>query len=560
MSASEQGRDAALAKDTDFDALVVGAGFSGIYMLKKLRDDLGLSVQGLEMADDVGGTWYHNKYPGARCDSDSWLYCYDWCDDVQEEWEWTERYPHQPEIQDYISFVAESHDLYKDIEFETKVTSATFDEDSGIWEIETEDGSSYTTQYFIPAVGNLSKPFIPDFDGLEDFEGTWYHTSSWPADGVDMEGKTVGLIGTGSTGIQTMPHLAEESEHLKVFQRTPNWAVPARNRPLEEEEWQELKANYDELWEAARNSDGGLDIEFTHPTADDLSREEAWESLEERWEEGGPLLSVFEDTLINKDTNTLVCEFIAEKIRETIDDPELAEKLIPMDEDGNPEHWYAAKRPPLAYNGYYERFNRDDVELVDVGDNPIARFNADSIVLEDGTEHQIDVLCMATGFDAVTGTLESLNITGRNGQNLEDKWEAGPRTYLGLGTHGFPNMFMITGPQSPSVLTNMVVPIQQHVEWITECLDYMLENGYQHIEAQEDAEEEWAAHNEEVASQTLYPDSASWYRGDNIPGKDQTFLIYPGGINLYNDRIEAVAAENYEGFTLAEAEESQAAD
>jgi cyclohexanone monooxygenase len=557
MSSSDERTDTAPAEGTDYDAVVVGAGFAGIYMVYKLRDELGLSVKGLEQASDVGGTWYHNKYPGARCDSDSWLYCYDWSDEVQEEWEWTERYPHQPEIQEYISFVADTHDLKKDFEFDTEVTSATYDEESGTWRIETADGESYTTHFFVPAVGNLSEPYVPDFDGLEDFGGVWHHTSNWPESGIDMEGKRVGLIGTGSTGIQTMPHLADEGEHLEVFQQTPNWAVPARNRPLEDDEWQDLKANYDQLWEGARNSDGGLNLQFTHETAADLSKEEAFAALEERWEEGGPLLSVFEDTLTNEETNTLICEYIAEQIREEVDDPELAEKLIPMDEDGNPEHPYAAKRPPLAYNGYYEKYNRDDVELVDVDDHPIERFTEDGIVTEDGTEHELDVVVIATGFDAVTGTLEALNITGRNDQDLGEKWNAGPRTYLGLGTRGFPNMFMITGPQSPSVLTNMTVAIQQNVEWVSEAIEYMLENGYQYIEAQEEAEDEWVAHNDEVADATLYPDAVSWYRGDNIPGKDSTFLIYPGGINLYQERVEEVAREGYEGFDLSE---STAAD
>jgi cation diffusion facilitator CzcD-associated flavoprotein CzcO len=559
MSASDQKAEGALAKDTDYDAVVVGAGFSGIYMLYKLRDELGLSVKGLEKADDVGGTWTHNTYPGARCDSDSWLYCYDWSEEVMEEWEWSERYPHQPEIQEYISFVTDKHDLRKEIEFETEVVSATFDEDSETWDIETADGSQYTTQFFIPAVGNLSKPFVPDFDGLEDFEGEWYHTSNWPDDGVDLSDKRVGLIGTGSTGIQTMPLAADRSEHLKVFQRTPNWIAPARNRPLEDEEWDEIKENYDELWEAARNSDGGLDVNPTYETAEGLSKEEAWEALEERWQEGGPLLTVFEDVLINEETNDLVCEFIAEKIRNKVDDPEIAEKLIPMDEDGNPEHPYAAKRPPLEYHGYYETFNRDDVELVDVDENPIEKFTSNGIQTGD-EHHELDFVVMATGFDAVTGTLESLNITGRNGRSLDEKWNAGPRTYLGLGTHEFPNMFMITGPQSPSVLTNMTVAIQQHVEWVAECIDYMLDNGHQTIEAEEDAEDEWVTHNDEVANQTLYPDATSWYRGNNIPGKESTFLIYSGGMNLYNEKIREVANEGYEGFELADSAESASAD
>jgi len=553
MSPQQDSPKTALVEESDYDAIIVGAGFSGVYMAHRLRDDLGLSIKVIEKADDVGGTWYHNSYPGARCDSDSWLYCYSFSEEIREKWEWSERYPHQPEIQEYIRFSAEELDLIPDIEFNTAVTAASFDEGSNTWEIETDDGKTRTAQFFIPSVGNLSKPYIPDFDGLESFEGEWYHTSTWPNDGLDLSGKRVALIGTGSTGIQTMPQLAERGEELTVFQRTPNYAVPARNRQLDDGEWSYIKDNYDEIWEKAKSSDGGLGWEFHYETADDMSDEEIYDALNERWNEGGPLLKVFADALINKDTNEAVAEFIRSKIRDIIDDSELAEKLCPTD------HPYAVKRPPLAYGGYYESYNRDDVQLVDINEDPIKEITPAGIRTAEG-EHEFDIIVFATGFDAVTGTLESLNIEGRDGQNLADKWEAGPRTYLGIGTNGFPNMFMVTGPQSPSVLSNMTVAIEQHVEWTAECLEYMLDNGYELMEPTVDAEDEWVSHNEEVANQTLYPEAASWYRGDNIPGKETTFLIYPGGLTGYGDKIDEVAEKEYEGFRLIESGESATAD
>lgn len=553
MSTSDQSVESALIDGTDYDAIIVGAGFAGVYMAHKLRDELGLSIKVIEKADDVGGTWYHNSYPGARCDSDSWLYCYSFSDEIIEEWEWSERYPHQPEIQEYIRFSAEKLDLLNDIEFNTEVTSAVYDDETTTWTIATADGMELSTQFFIPAVGNLSKPYLPDFDGLESFEGKWYHTSNWPNEDVDLSDEHIGLIGTGSTGIQIMPRLAQRGKHLTVFQRTPNFAVPARNRQLEDEEWEMIRRNYDELWEDARNSDGGLGWEFYYETADGLSDEEITEALEERWNEGGPLLKVFGDALINEETNEAVCEFIRSKIREQVDDPELAEKLCPTD------HPYAAKRPPLGYNGYYETYNRDDVELVDVDSNPIKEITSNGVQTTD-SHYNLDFIVYATGFDAVTGTLESLHIRGQGGRKLEEKWNAGPRTYLGIATSDFPNMFMVTGPQSPSVLTNMTVAIQQHVEWISECIQHMLNNGYQIIEATEGAEEEWITHNDEVASSTLYGQADSWYRGDNIPGKESTFMLYPGGINAYQDKITEVAEEEYEGFNLLSPKRSQSAD
>jgi len=553
MSTSSQDASMALIEETDYDAIIVGAGFSGVYMAHKLRNEQGLSVKVLEKADDVGGTWYHNSYPGARSDSDSWLYCYSFSDEIMDEWEWSERYPHQPEIQEYIRFSAEKLDIIKDIEFNAEVTSAVFDEETSMWTVSTADGTQISTQFFIPAVGSLSKSYLPDFDGLDSFEGNWYHTSNWPKEDIDLSGKRIGLIGTGSTGIQVMPKLAERGDHLKVFQRTPNYAVPARNRQLNEKEWEMIRRNYDELWEDARDSAGGLGWEFYYETADGLSEEEINEALDERWNEGGPLLKVFADALVNKDTNEAMCNFIRSKIRGQVNDPEVAEALCPND------HPYAAKRPPLSYNGYYEKYNRDDVELIDISGSPIEEITPSGIRTAN-SHHELDVIVFATGFDAVTGAFESMNIRGRGGRKLEEKWNAGPRTYLGLGISDFPNLFIIAGPQSPSVLSNMTVAIQQHVEWISDCIRNMLENGHQVIEATEDAEDEWVAHNDEVASQMLYGEAESWYRGSNIPGKESTFLIYPAGLIEYGEKCAEVAENGYEGFELTSAAEPQPAD
>ncbi|ADB62698.1 cyclohexanone monooxygenase (plasmid) [Haloterrigena turkmenica DSM 5511] len=554
MSSDKRAADAAQTGDTDVDAVVVGAGFSGLYMLHRLRDELGLSVKVIEKADDVGGTWYWNKYPGARCDSRSWFYCFSFDEEIRDEWQYSEKFPEQPEILEYQRFVADRLDLRRDIEFNTEVTSAAFDENAGVWNVETDDGSTISSQFFVPAVGNLSKPYLPDFDGLESFGGEWYHTAKWPEEGVDLSGKRVGLVGTGSTGIQIMPRLAERSEHLTVFQRTPNYGVPARNEPLTDEEWEEIRENYEEMWEEAHASDAGLGFDTEFDSIDEASEEEIDRALEEGWENGAQgLLNVFTDVMVNEESNERVAEFIRSKIREIVDDPEVAEKLVPTD------HPYGAKRPPLTYDGYYEKYNRDDVELVDVGESPIERIETDGIRTGDSV-HDLDIIVFATGFDAVTGTFEQLNIQGRNGIDLEEKWDAGPRTHLGLAVHGFPNMFMVTGPQSPSVLTNMTVAIEQHVEWISDCIEYMLDNDYSFIEPTEEAENEWNEHNDEVVDQTLFDQANSWYRGDNIPGKESTFLIYPGGLIAYNEKCDEVVENDYEGFELKRSIESAIAD
>lgn len=544
-------REAATERDsetTDFDAVVVGAGFSGLYMLHRLRE-LGLSVRVYEKGDGVGGTWYWNRYPGARCDSESHIYCYSFDEDLYEEWEWSERYPEQPEILEYLNFAADELDLRRDIAFETEVTSASYDDDAATWTVETADGDSVETRFFISAVGCLSEPFKPDFDGLDTFDGEWYHTARWPHDGVDLDGKHVGVVGTGSTGIQFISENASRASHLTVFQRTPNYAVPARNRPLEADEYEEIRDNYDAIWERARNSRLGMPFEPDENSARGLSEDEIRDILEDRWQQGGfRFLHAFEPghVLSNAETNEIISEFIREKIRERVDDPETAEKLVPTD------HPYASKRPPMDYNDYYGTYNRDNVSLVDVDANPITELTPDG-VRTTADHYDIDVLVFATGFDAMTGAILAMDIYGRDGRSLEEKWADGPTTYLGLGIHDFPNCFTITGPQSPSVLTNMPMSIEQHVEWITDCIAYMDREGYDRIEATAESEQQWVSQTNMLADNMLFSEAKSWYRGENVPGKPSIFTPFPGGLEMYRGICERVAEDDYDGFELRRA-------
>jgi cation diffusion facilitator CzcD-associated flavoprotein CzcO len=532
-------------RETDVDAVVVGAGFSGLYMLHRLRE-LGFSTRVFEKADDVGGTWYWNQYPGARCDSESHIYCYSFDDELLEEWEWSERYPEQPEILEYLQFAADHLDLRRDIEFEREVESAVYEESAGAWEVTLADGETVTSQFFITAVGCLSEPFVPDFEGRDEFAGETYHTARWPHDGVDLSGKRVGVIGTGSTGIQLIPRVAERAGDLTVFQRTPNYIAPANNRPLTEERYDEIREHYDEIWEHAGRTSLGMPIDYRHDSIEGMSEAEIEAALEERWEKGGFYFPrTFEDLLENEETNEVVSEFIREKIRERVDDPEVAEKLTPTD------YPYGTKRPPLNYDDYYRTYDREDVHLVDVDENPIERITPDGVRTADGAEYDLDVLVFATGFDAMTGALLEMDIQGRDGLTLEEKWADGPRTYLGLGVHGFPNMFTITGPQSPSVLTNMPQSIEQHVDWITDCVEHMREDDLRLIEPTEAAEDEWVAHTNEAASESMMSEADSWYRGANIPGKTEIFIPYPGGLDVYRELCADVAENDYEGFELA---------
>jgi cyclohexanone monooxygenase len=526
------------------DVVVVGAGFSGLYTLHRLRE-LGYSTRVFEKADDVGGTWYWNRYPGCRVDSESHVYKFSFSEELYEDWEYSERYPEQEEILEYLRFVADRLELRRDIEFGTAVQTATFDEEAGLWRVQTDAGDEVTTQFLVLAVGPLSEPFVPDFDGLEAYDGELYHTARWPHEPVSFAGADVAVIGTGSSGIQAIPRIAERARHLTVYQRTPNYAVPAHNHSLSESDWAEIRANYDEIWERARRTRTGFPFSWVHRSTDGLSEETIEEALEERWEQGGfRFFLTFGDLLSNEETNERVSEFIRSKLRDRIDDPELADTLIPEN------HPYGAKRPPLDYDGYYETFTRDDVSLVDVSEFPIQRLTETGIETAD-SHREHDIVVLATGFDAITGAFTSFDIHGLNGTTLEAKWADRPRAYLGFAIDGFPNLFMISGPQNPSVITNQPVVIEQQVEWITDCIDYMDESEFDYIEVRPERVEEWLEHSNSIAEKTVYTDANSWYKGDNIPGKPTVFLPYPGGFDNYRERCDEEASSNYEGFKLA---------
>lgn len=529
----------------ELDAVIIGAGFSGLYMLHRARDVLGLRARVFEAGDGVGGTWYWNRYPGARCDSESYYYSFSFSEELEQEWEWTSKYPEQPEILRYLNHVADRFKLRDDIQLSTSVSSATFNKETHRWDVVTEAGERFSAQYVISAVGCLSMANVPQIEGLDSFSGEWYHTGAWPHEGVDFVGKRVGLIGTGSTGIQATPVIARDAEHLFVFQRTPNFSVPARNAPLTPDSTRDIKNNYREIRKLARESFGGFPFKPSERMAMEMTDEERTEIYEGLWEEGGFkfLYGSFFDIFIDQAANDTAANFIREKIRGIVHDPAVAEKLLPTD------HPYGSKRPPIDTD-YFESFNRDNVTLVDVRESPITEITPTGIRTAAG-EYELDVIVFATGFDAMTGSLLKMDIRGVDGQTLRDKWADGPRTYLGLQTAGFPNLFIITGPGSPSVLSNMPVSIEQHVEWISDCIAYMRDNAFAQIDATEEAEDEWVDHVGEIAGFTLFEKANSWYLGANIPGKKRIFMPYVGGVFPYRQRCDEVAAKGYEGFALS---------
>ena len=528
---------------TRFDALVVGAGFSGLYMLHRLRA-LGLSVRVLDMGGGIGGTWYRNRYPGARCDSDSLNYSYSFSESLQQEWSWSDRYSLQPEILTYLEHVADRFDLRRDIQLETRVTSAVYDDRRGEWILETERGERFRAAFCVMATGCLSVPKRPPFPGLEHYEGEWYHPGQWPHEAVDFTGKRVGVVGTGSTAIQIIPIVARQAAALTVFQRTANFSMPAWNGPLDPGEEQAMKAHYSEYREKARWSEGGVLYERIEKPAAEVEPERQQRELERQWREGGfAMLGTFTDLLVDPAANALAVEFCHRKIREIVKDPALAELLCPKD------HPFGTKRLCVDTN-YYETFNRDNVTLVDIAHAPIEEITPRGL-RTGGVEYAFDVIVFATGFDAMTGALLGIDIRGRGGLRLEEEWTAGPRTYLGLTMAGFPNLFAITGPGSPSVLTNMTVSIEQHVEWVADCIAHLRARGLAHIEATREAQDEWVDHVNATAHQTLYPLAKSWYMGANIPGKPRVFTPYVGSAGDYRRTCDEVAAEGYRGFRLA---------
>ena len=530
---------------TELDALVIGAGFAGLYQLLCLRDRLGLSVQALEAGGGVGGTWYWNRYPGARCNSESHVYWYTFSPELMREWEWSERYPGQAEILRYLNFVADRFDLKRDIRFNTRVVAASYDEQANRWQVRTEGGEAYVVKFLITAVGCLSTANVPNFPGLDDFAGDWYHTGQWPHEGVDFTGKRVGMIGTGSTGIQAAPVIAASAKHLTVFQRTANYSVPARNAPLTPEFRRYIKEHASDIRTFTHETINGMAFRIEERRAVDTPPEEREKIYEAAWERGGlQFRAAFQDMMIDKRANDTAADFVKRKIRSIVKDPKTAAILSDID------HPYAAKRPPIDTN-YFETYNRPNVTLVDLRKAPIDRISRAGICTTEA-EYPVDIIVFATGFDAMTGPMLRMDIRGRGGIALKDVWEAGPRNYLGLQVAGFPNLFTITGPGSPSVLCNMPVAIEQHADWITDCIRHLNDRGLECIEARADAMDKWVAEVNEAAHKTVLPLAKhSWYLGANIPGKPRVFMPYAGGMLRYRQLCADVAARGYEGFMLS---------
>ena len=531
-----------------YDVVVVGAGFAGMYMLHRLRG-LGLSVRVYEQGGDVGGTWYWNRYPGARCDVESMQYSYSFSDELQQEWNWSERYAPQPEILKYANHVADRFNLRSDIQLNTRVDRAKFDESADMWEVVTSDGRTVTARYVVLATGCLSNARMPDIKGLSDFKGKVYHTGHWPHEPVDFTGLRVGVIGTGSSAIQSVPIIAEQASQLTVFQRTPNFSIPARNAPLTAEEREAFRAKYPEIRRFAREeARNGIYTEMPDRGALDDGDNERRSKYEARWSRGGlTFMSVYNNLALDKAANDTAADFVRDKIAEIVSDPQTARLLQPNN------HPIGSKRICIDTD-YYATFNRSNVTLVDIRSNPIEEILPNA-VRTGGKDYEVDALVLATGFDAMTGSVAKIDIRGRHGQTLNRKWAEGPKTYLGLMTAGFPNLFIITGPGSPSVLSNMIVSIEQHVDWITDCIAYMRDRGLDTMEAKKDAEDGWVAHVNEVAHTTLYPQANSWYMGANIPGKPQIFMPYIGGVGIYRQICNDVAAKGYEGFAMTAAAE-----
>jgi cyclohexanone monooxygenase len=532
--------------DMDFDVVIVGAGVSGLYALHRLRG-LGLRVRVFEAGNDVGGTWYWNRYPGCRCDVESMEYSYSFDSDLQQEWRWPERYGTQPEILRYIRHVTERHTLRSDIVFNTRIVAAVFDDSRQEWAITTDSDERVTSQFCVMATGNLSTPRYPAIPGIESFAGNKYHTGLWPHEGVEFSGLRVGVIGTGSSGVQSIPIIARQAEHLHVFQRTPQFSLPARNGPLDQEKEARHKAEYDARRLAAFDTPFGI-AGFPPPTqaALEATAHERAEAYEGKWGEGGSIsfLYAYTDLLTNKEANDTASDFVREKIRQTVNDPEVAERLTPYD------HPIGTKRLILD-SGYYETYNRDNVTLVDVRAAPIEEILPGGLRTADGTVYELDALVCATGFDAMTGALRDIDLQNGRGLSIADKWADGPRCYLGLAMAGFPNLFMITGPQSPSVKAQMILAGEQHTDWIVECIQTMRTRGLTRFEVEQEAEDAWVVHNNEIADSTLYPLANSWYVGANIPGKPRVFMPYVGGFDRFKRTCDDIAQDGYRGFAMS---------
>lgn len=529
---------------TTVDVLVIGAGFSGLYSLHRLRS-LGLRAHLVEAESDLGGVWFRNRYPGARCDIESVDYCYSFDETIVAEWTWSERYPSQPEILRYINFVADRLDLRSGVSFDTKVVSMHWDDRTHRWAATTDQGDHIDAGAVIMAVGQLSVPQLPAIEGIADFTGTLVHTGAWPEDGLELEGKRVGLIGTGSSGVQVMPQLAKRAGHLSVFQRTAHYAIPARNHALDPEYVENLKTRFVEYREIARNHPGGTHRHLGEESALDVDPQALEETFHGYWEHGGPdILAAYKDMRTDEVAAEKAGAFVRDRIREIVEDPRTAEALCPK---GYP---FGSKRLVLEIN-YYDSYNRANVDLVDVGADPIERVEGNRIVLCSGVSHELDVLVLATGFDALTGALFDIDIRGVDGARLPEVWAHGPRTYLGVGTHGFPNMFVVAGAGSPSVLSNMLISIEQHVEWITDFVQYLHKHGLERAEVTEEAQDRWTQEVYDTAAPTLFMKGNSWYLGANVPGKPRVFALYLGGVGHYRRLCQEVADSDYPGFALS---------
>jgi cyclohexanone monooxygenase len=524
----------------NYDAVVVGAGFGGLAMLYQLRER-GFSVRVFEAGSGIGGTWFWNRYPGARCDIESMEYSYQFSEELQQEWEWSERYATQPEILRYIEHVADRFDLRRDIQLDTRVQSAHWSDASRLWTVET-DRETVRARFLIMATGCLSSANVPDFPGRDSFAGSTYHTGRWPHGGVDFTGQRVAVIGTGSSAIQSIPLIAEQAAHLTVFQRTPSYSIPAHNAPLDPGLVHEVKGDYAGFRKRNAAQPFGANFPPNIVLASQTECAERDRVYQQRWEIGGlGFITAFADLLFDHEANQTAAEFVREKIRAIVGDPAVAEKLSPKQVIG-------CKRLCVD-TGYYAAFNRPNVTLVDVSETPIEAITPRGVRVA-GAEYEVDSIVFATGFDAMTGALLAVDIRGSGGRTLREKWSEGPRTYLGVGTAGFPNLFIITGPGSPSVLANMVPAVEQHANWIADCLSHLRAHGIARIDAQRDAEDAWVGHVNDVANLTVFPSCNSWYLGANVPGKPRVFMPYIG-FPTYVAKCDEVAAKGYEGFELS---------
>lgn len=533
-----------VAEERDCDVLVIGAGFAGLHALYELRGR-GYRVVVLEAGEGIGGTWYWNRYPGSRCDVVSIDYSYTFSEELYREWTWSERYAQQPEIERYLNWVADRLDLRRDIRFGARVVSARWDEGRTCWSVTTDDGRRFVAPFLVAATGCLSVPHYPHFDGLDDFRGDVHHTALWPADGVDLVGKRVAVIGTGSSGIQVIPEVAKLASHLVVFQRTANFSLPAGQKDADPDVVEQRKEQLRAWRETAWQSEAGFDFPDPELSVHKMTREDAYAVLDRRWAQGGfvEVVRAFENVFTDPDANDFLCEYFRHKVRETVRDPATAELLCATD------HPIGSKRV-CADTDYFETYNRDNVTLISTRATPIDHFDATGCVLTDGRRFELDVVVLATGFDAMSGALRRMGVVGRDGVTIDAAWEHGPQTYIGLQVAGFPNLFTVTGPQSPSVLNNMVLGIEHHVRWIADCLDHMRGRGFRSIEATPAAQSWWNDETQSAAAGTLFPRADSWYVGANVPGKPRVFMVYVGGFGNYVTSCDTIAANGYEGFVF----------